>query len=501
MMAAGAKTKYDLNLLLGIANVAVFVACIYLYNGSEDNNLVNIPTLILVGIFAGENIGMLAFEKKRKNPFIIILVVVMTFFYLARVATILHMPASISPYGFSFIPSAMALNDALIFIVLANASMFAGFCLAGAYNKDRAKISGKEDHSPQLKKAFIIIALVVMVTFSDMLNFESLGRLTGFIQNFFNRNTILLFTFTMLIYHFHRISSRSKMLMVLTIAAIIILITLSGSRSGILTVGMALLMGALAVEKRIMIGKRAILIGSAMILLAIVFFAAATLKLDLKIKDTVTVQHLVSAHEKQEDGSNLVNKYLPQMYYRLGFLDFSTELIANRQKFAELINGSYYAKSIVDNVLTPGFNVFDTPKASNCLTYVRNGQPIPGKDHLEKFYHTDQMGIYGEYYVFFNGYLALAAFFFLALIYQFIYDHLNAGNDLLTCIYKAVLINVFYIWLNSFGMDWFIFDLITIVITTLIFARFYISQGTRKVPFRADCNNDADSNALPSRCS
>ena len=505
MITRNVKTKYDLNLLLGIANVFVCGVCIFLYNIEDNNGPVNVITLVLIAFFAIENIGMLSYEKRRRSPFIIILVLVVTVFYMTRVATILHIPASASLWGHSSIPSASDLNYSLMFILLSNVSMFLGFYFAGEYNKNRKKIICEEDNFPQIRNVIIIIALVVSVNFFNVLNFESLGRLTGYIQTFLNRDTILLFTFTMLAYHYNKISLRTRMLFVVIISLIVILITLSGSRSGVLSVGMVLLMGILAVKQKIMVSKKVILVSLIIIPISIIFFATATFiqHQGIKgaitiiqhqgIKGAITIEHLAVAKAKGSQAleHDHIIDYLSLIYYRLGFLDFSTELIANRQKFARIINGQYYAESIVDNVLTPGFDIFGTPRASHALSYTRRNEPVPDIDQIMSAYQSDQMGIYGEYYVFFNGYSALAVFFFLAFIYQVIYSNLQTTNGLLTCIYRAVLLNLFYLWLNSFGMDWFAFDLIIAVITTFIFARYYFSKGKRKIVFRIEPEKDA----------
>jgi len=489
MITRKVNAKYDLNLLLGIANVIICGVCIYLYNISDDNNLINIITIILVGIFAVENIGMLAYEKRNRNPFIIILVIVVTVFYMARVATILHIPASASIYESLFIPSVTDFNNTLIFILLANTAMFAGFYFAGKYNENRKKITCEEDNFPKIKNAIIIIALVVLVSFFNVHNFESLGRLTGYIQTFLNRYTLLLFTFTMLAYHYNKISLKTRMLFIAITSLIVILITLSGSRSGVLSVGMVLLMGILAVRQKIIVNKKVVLVGLIIIPISIIFFSTATFKQHQGVKDTITIKHLSMVKESQTF-YNLIEGYLPLIYYRLGFLDFSTELIANREKFSRIINGQYYAESIVDNVLTPGFDIFGTPRASHALSYIRREEPVPNIDQIMRAYQSDQMGIYGEYYVFFNGYLALVVFFFSAFLYQVIYDNLQTQNGLLTCIYRAVLLNIFYIWMNSFGMDWFAFDLIVAIITTFIFARYYVSNRKRKIVFGIEPERD-----------
>jgi len=502
MIMRRVKTKYDLNLLLGIANILICGLCIFLYNIMDDSGLVNIFTIVLVGLFAIENVGMLSYEKRRRNPFIIILVLVVTVFYMTRVASILHIPASASLWGRTLIPSATELNYALIFILLSNAAMFAGFYLAGKYNENRKKILCEGGSFPQMKNAIIIIALVVLVSFFDVLNFELLGRFTGYIKVFLNRNTIFLFTFTMLAYHYNKTSLRNRMLFIVIISLIVILITLSGSRSGVLSVGMVLLMGILAVKQKIMFSKKVILVSLVIIPISVIIFATATLKQHLGIKDTITIEHLKIAKESQVLDYDHIIGYLPLIYYRLGFLEFSTELIANRQKFAQIINGQYYAESIVDNVLTPGFDIFGTPKVSHALSYIRRNEPVPDIDQIMQAYQSDQLGIYGEYYVFFNGYSALAVFFFLAFIYQVIYANLQTTVGLLTCIYRAVLLNLFYIWLNSFGMDWFAFDLIVAVITTFLFARFYVSDGKRKSILMLESKKNMGAQMIPSieRC-
>jgi hypothetical protein len=488
--------KFDINFLLVIANVLVCGACIYLYNITDNSTVVNVYTIVLVGFLAMENIGMLVYEKRKRNPFIIILILVVTVFYMARVATILHIPASLSLWDSLFIPSSADLNNTLIFILLANAAMFSGFYFTGEYYEHQKKTIYEEDNSPQVKNTIIIIAIAVLVNFFNVLKFASFGSLVGYVQSFLNLHIFLLFVITMMAYHYNKISLRIRTLFIVIFLAITILITLAGSRSGILTVGILLLMGILAVKQKITVSKKIILSCLLIIPISIIFFSIATFKQQRLIKETITIEHLRIAKEVDLFNINGIINYLPLIYYRLGFLDYSMELIANRHKFAQIINGQYYAQSIVDNVLTPGFDVFGIPRASHALSYIGRGEPIPNVEQIYMAYRSDQMGIYGEYYVFFNGYTALAAFFFMAIIFQTIFVNLHATNGLLACLYRAVILYLFYIWLNSFGLDWFIFDVMTVVITTYIFARFYVSKRKRKIVFRTEPKKDGDSVAF-----
>jgi len=63
---------------------------------------------------------------------------------------------------------------------------------------------------------------------------------------------------------------------------------------------------------------------------------------------------------------------LPKIFDRVGFLDFSSEIIANSKHYSNVINMTSYGKSIVDNIFTPGFDVYDQPKISNSLRFVYN---------------------------------------------------------------------------------------------------------------------------------
>jgi len=272
---------------------------------------------------------------------------------------------------------------------------------------------------------------------------------------------------------------------------------LSGSRSGILSVGMVLLMGILAVKQNVMINKKIILTSFIIIPVSIVFFSLATFKQQLGIKGVVPIKQLMFDNQEVNFFDlKFIEQYLPIIYYRLGYLDYSTELIANRQKFEKIINGQYYFESTIDNVLTPGFDIFSTPRASHALSYTRRGDPLPDIYQITKYYQSDQMGIYGEYYVFFNGYPALAVFFFMAIFFQTVFVNLQGANSLLTCIYKAVILNLFYIWLNSFGMDWFFFDVVAMIVTTFIFARYYVNKRKRKFVFRVEPKESTDNAKL-----
>lgn len=477
--------SYDINYLLIVANILLYGIIIYLYTTTGDTDYVNISTVMIAGLFAVENIGMLLYEKNRRDPLVLLLVLLVTVFYILRIPTLIWSPLSAKTFNILSI-TVSDLNYALIFILLSNASMFLGFYFGRKNNvmmKNRTYISS---HAPDIKNPIIILILLALINFFNLISTDLFGRLSGFVQYvFFNQDIILLLTFTMLAYHYDKIPLRSRVLFGLIILAFVILISLSGSRSGVLKISMLLLISILAVKQRMMLRKKHILICLIMIPIAIMFFITATLKRELLIDDRLSVEQFRVAKESEILNFEGIEKYLSLIYYRIGFLDYSTELIANREKFEKIINGKYYFKSVADNVLSPGFDVFDTVRASHALSYVRRSGEIPAsKSEINEAYQSDQMGIYGEYYVLFYGFPALAVFFLLAFMLEKILINLRERGGILSCMYGATLVYLFYTYINSFGSDWFVLTLVSSIITTLLFARFYVDKGKRKFVFR-----------------
>lgn len=475
------KTFYDLNALLVIANILICGVTSYLYFTTGDTDYVNLLTVFMGCLLSIENIWMLLYEKRRRNSFILILVLVVTVFYIMRIPTLILIPSSAISFQESSV-TVIDLNYSLTFILFANASMFLGFYIGTKHNARRTNLSCSNDPIPKVRNAIIIISLLILINFFAVLNPEIIGRLAGFITEIFiNQHIILLFTFVMLVYHYENISQQLRILFIIIFLCIVILMSLAGSRSGFLTVGMLWLFSVLAVKQKFMISKKILLLIIIIIPILYIIFVAATFKRQNAIKDKITTEHIYMAIDEGIFDWGRLEGYLGVIFYRIGFLDYSTEIIANRQKYSVILNGEYYFKSIIDNVLTPGFDVFGTPRVSNALSYVMTGQSIPSKDQISESYQSNQLGIYGEYYGLFYGFPALAALCFMAFVFQKAFVTFKTTNALLSCLYKAVILNLFYILLNSFGMDWFAVHIISAIITTFLFARFYVSNRKRRI--------------------
>lgn len=469
------SSSVDLNTLLQIANGFVYVLIVYLFSIEGQIDRVDGVTIFLASFFAIENIGMLLYEKKRQNPFILLLVFVMTVFYFARIGTILYIPESASRIGATHFNSAAELNFALIFIMLSNASMFLGF-LTGRRNGNRpTNIVWRGHHISTMRIAIIIVCCLALDNYFGIINFVTFGLLGSYKSLFINKEILVLFSFTVFVYYYYNTSVKVRFIFIIIVVSITIFISMSGSRSGILSMFIIILISNLSVSQRIRFSKKLMLICFMLIPISMLLFVTSTFKRQIGVTTSTSIQHLYLINEYDLFSVEKVRYHLNTIFYRLGFLDYSTDLIVNDEKYIKIVDSEYYAKSIIDNVLSPGFDIFDIPRASHALTYARNGNAIFHKNEITG-YQSDQMGIYGEFYILFYGYPALIAFFLFAFSFQKAYGVFKNANSIRTCLYRAIVLFLFYKYLNSFGIDWFALDVVSVFLTSLLFVRYYIRK-------------------------
>ena len=145
---------------------------------------------------------------------------------------------------------------------------------------------------------------------------------------------------------------------------------------------------------------------------------------------------------------------------------------------------STYAKSIIDNLLTPGFDIFDQPKISNAIIFVYTDIGAPSKLAMlhESYYHSDQFGIYGELYAVF-GYASLPLFFLIPFGLKRVYVRLRGENPFTLTMKRIIILSIFVSIVNSFGMDWTIIEAVPFVVAIYLYRYFFRSRRlSRSVP-------------------
>jgi hypothetical protein len=465
------KAGCDLNSIFLFINILICTCgvCIYGYKGS--NQYIDGLTIILLCIFGELNLLMLLYEKKKRDPFILIVIIVSSVFYMGRVVTLLYDPWSVPLDAGSY--TCDDLNYSLIFIILSNASIFLGLCMAGGRIFYKKEVSREYTANPF--KVIIIFIFTIGIIYSIQLASGFIGRLAGYISNIFNILIILLCSILYLILNYKNLSKITRSMFLVLFIGFVILQTLSGSRSALLSMAFLLLVGFLSVKSRIRISKRSILIIIVLACLSIILFPLAT-----HIRAVLgTVQSPFSSiemsllKETDIDGLQGITDLYRPIFDRIGFLDYSSVVIINHEIYSKIISFTYYCKSIIDNVLTPGFTVFEVPRVSHAMSYIARGESIPTVEDIMAAYQSDMPTIYGEYYVLFLGFPALIILFVLSFIFKKVYLSIRSKDTFSFYLYRALILYIFYIWLNSFGMDWLIFDISCIIITVGLFRRFY----------------------------
>jgi hypothetical protein len=176
------------------------------------------------------------------------------------------------------------------------------------------------------------------------------------------------------------------------------------------------------------------------------------------------------------DDDPLIDLYIGQGLSRAGYFDYSSEIIANSDKYASVFSFQTYFKSIIDNVLSPGFNVFDQPKLSNSLKYAEGDMgAISNKNEIEGSYHTDQFGIYGEMYATF-GFFSLIVLYFVAILFKKLYLYQGRQSPAEKALKNIGLIIIFYQYMNSFGLDWLLMNTLITFVTFYFLSRFFLIQ-------------------------
>lgn len=473
-MAQSKISLYDFNSILKVTNLVLCILSIYFYSLHSTNEYVDQFTIFLAVIIALENIVMLFYEKKKRNPFIVILIFVTTLFYLGRITTLVASPFSLTFQKLSI--NYEDLNYSLIFIILSNASIFLGLYIGKKFTSKIKSVKIRLYSVRKTSNLIIIIFLLGALTFLNIFGLSA-GELGAFlILLFLHSEVVLLFTFCYLVYYYDNISKKIFWVIIISIVIYILLVTLSGSRSALLTIFYLLLFSILVVKKRFLISKVYIYISLILFPVSIIFFIYSTFNRDFEVKENnpFVVYTLLKEHDVLTDEK--LSLFYNRIYDRIGFLDYSTALVSKPELYEGAINISYYTRSIIDNLLTPGFDIFDTAKASNVIGSLSNHEAIPNKKQAALSYQSDMMGIYGEYYVLFFGYAAIFSFFLTSFTFQCLYDRVGRNDLFLRFLYQSIVLMIYTTWLLSFGTDWIFIELFTSLITCFFIKRFYLSS-------------------------
>lgn len=470
--------KIDLNKILRILNLGIVILLWYSYNKNGDTLYVDFKTVLLGTILALQIAVFLFFEKRKRDPFVLLLCLQMTVYFLLRILTLLNYEFSNVFERFPF--TSDNLNYALIYILVANTVFYFGLTINGL----RPNIINNVKNFEPIKTNRVIglIAIGYFIAFYQKIGLAFLEGIMGMIQSLFiNLGTMLFMAIVFLFLFQTRIDRKTKNAILFGVVLMVLIQTLTGSRSAILTIVNYILFALLAINDCIKVEKKYLILGVIMLPVMIIIFAISTfLRPRLENRgaignETFEVLKEFDIKESATEGSDLV---LMGVFDRIGFLDYCAETMSNADQYSGIFNPWFYFRSIVDNVFTPGFTVFDTPRVSNSTTFVYNERGEPSLSKVDEAYQSDEFTLYGEFYALFGKWFSLIPIFFLGFSFKRIYLNLNSENIYLFYLKRAIVLFVFYSTLNSFGLDWILLDVIAIFFTYTIFKGFFKFKET-----------------------
>jgi hypothetical protein len=193
---------------------------------------------------------------------------------------------------------------------------------------------------------------------------------------------------------------------------------------------------------------------------------------NIELGSAVALAQQSSSQLSPETGLDLL---LPPIFDRAGFFDYAAEVIAHREEYADVLNLRTYGRSIVDNLLTPGFDVYDQPKIANSLQFVYFGLGVPSKLEANEVYQSDQLCVYGEFYALF-GFGSLPLLFVIAWLLKRTYVRLHSANPFTLTAKRAVTLFIFVKLIDSFGFDWILIETLPLVVAIYAYSVFFAGR-------------------------
>lgn len=257
-----------------------------------------------------------------------------------------------------------------------------------------------------------------------------------------------------------------------------LLMTFGGSRSGFYWIIMMAMFVCLAIGvKRIPIK---VIIGGVMMLPLLIFafiYATYMLELDasqLSYSEKINMISLAYEHIDEMDTEQTWGR----VFDRIGFLDMGAEMYMSQDLLNNYVTVWNEFKALIDGI-TPGFDVFDQSKASRMITAAYNYPPnvvVSRSALLNTPYQSDELTLFGEAILLFGIPLFIVFLILVGVVFRRLWLKGLKNKSISNIIIRTTTIYMFYVLLSSYGIDWFLNDVVVLLITIYIFNR-YVLRG------------------------
>ena len=471
----------DLNRILQWLNALIVIATIVAFTQVGGNEYMDGTTVVLAVLLGVQTHLALLVERRRRDPFVFMLAFILILYFSLRLLTLLLLPFSVVFDRFAYAPSDS--NVALLFILLANMFFYAGLFVVRSRGRLPIDVGAWRPAAPLRTWLFVAAAIGLLYSRGVLWNPNDSPRLLQVFFAFASQSVVTLMALAYYLVFRRKMSWQLGAAFLALLILEMIIHTLAGSRSAFVYGLQNALIVLLAVRGSVALPRRAVVaaivgLPLAIALLVVAFIVSTTVATYRASGVPMTAAGALEA--SQAAGARLDRQYaleagLPLIFGRAGFFDFSAEIIAHRRQYEPVVNPSAYVRSVVDNLLTPGFDLFDQPKIANALKFVYADRGAPSKRASTEEYQSDQLGVYGELFVLF-GYASLPLFFVGGFLIKRAYFGMRAANPFVLAMKRIVTLVIFAEIVNSYGFDWTLADIVPLVAGIYLLQLFFAAS-------------------------
>jgi len=348
--------KVDLNDLTKLLSVLIIALLILVYAALGENIYVNLNTVVLAVCISLLVLFFLVIEKRRNNPFVIVLSLYILLFYVFRVVTLNAENAEAYAWGLNLMSEKTSndINYSLFFILLSLFSLYAGL-LAVKIKKYEIPFARMKEGNYNIVVTFVIVSFLFSYLYHLTVSFSG-GAYLSYYLSVFHPYTVLLFFLVFYVVNNKATDSNNRVLFLFLILFLfLLLITLTGGRKAILALLMYTGIISYVVRGRICFPVKSIV---AVALLVAVSFPIYDLSSFYRMERLTNINELnqplnfLSLFSAYLDKGVMQTQNFSHIFSRLGFLDYEVDSITCSGMYARIINLEYYIKSITAVPLT-----------------------------------------------------------------------------------------------------------------------------------------------------
>lgn len=455
----------------GIINLFLYEPPVYYVNKVTIFITISLILIVVLQLFDA---------KRNENPLLLVLTIWLTLYVILRVFTLQY--TDISQTLLIHDASVEDFNNGLLLTTLFTIVMWAGL----HYNRFHYKKKSDSNHKnsgTNVVRALKFYWLSLFIWGVAAINIPLISGFASILSMYFLYQSAVFFVFLLfVINNWSGLSSKYKLLSILSLLAFALMMTASGSRSGFFLIIRSVLFVVLAMGiNKIKIKYLLYLTLFVPVLVVIFMYSTYMRQTGVNIEGSLYDKIELAKRFYNSRDAFISKEMIAPVFTRVGYIDYTVIYVKDKEFYSQIINVSDEVKSVIDNVLSPGFDVFDTPKISVMASPWYNDHVKVSKSNISiDDYSSSQFTMVGEYTVLFGIPLCFLFFFLTAFAFRYVWCKSMKSELLSDIIKKTYCLYFLDVLLSSYGLDWFSLDTVCNILTISVFL-WFISSGRKKV--------------------